>query len=111
NLLLVQTDAKMEEGGPRLIAQGISALDEAVLRAQRGEVHIYLDGDDELPELQNVMTGAKSKSGMQGVQVKVFAAVNDNERVVVQLPDQYLLSPSLMATLESLDGVARVEEV
>lgn len=110
-LLLVQAEGKMEEGGPRLIVQGVSALDEAVLRAQRGEVHIFIDDDSDLKALKDIVDGAKSRSRQSGVQIKFFVDWEREERVVVTLPEQYQLSPSTMANIEALDGIARVEEV
>ena len=110
-LLLVQAEGKSEEGGVRLIIQGLSALDEAVLRAQRGELHIYVDDDKGIPELHDYLRETKSKNQMQGVRVKLYAAVNDNERVELTLPDAYQISPSAMAQLEELDGISRVVEM
>lgn len=110
-LLLVQAEGKMEEGGPRFIVQGVSALDEAVLRAQRGEVHVYIDGAGGIPALKEMMDGAKSRSRQSGVQIKFFVDWGQPERAVVALPEQYQLSPSTLAMMETLDGIGRVEEV
>jgi DNA polymerase III subunit alpha len=110
-LLLVQAEGKMEEGGPRIIVQGLSPLDEAVLRAQRGEVHIYVDDDSELAQLKQIMDAARTKSRQSGVQIKFFVDWGQGERVIVALPDNYHLSPTTMANLEALGGVAQVVEI
>lgn len=110
-LLLVQAEGKMDEGGSRIIVQGLSPLDEAVLRAQRGEVHIYIDGDSELNELKTLMDGAKSRSRQSGVQIKFFVDWGQAERVVVALPENYQLSPSALATIEGIKGVSHIEEM
>ena len=101
----------MEEGGPRFIVQGLSALDEAVLRAQQGEIHIYVDNDSGLGQLKGIIDTARSRTRNSGVQIRFFVDWGKAERVVVALPDQYQLSPSTMANIESIEGIARVVEV
>lgn len=110
-LLLVQAEGKMEEGGPRIIVQGLTGLDEAVLRAQRGEVHIYVDDDSDLQQLQGIISESRAKSKQSGVQIKFFVDWGRDERVVVTLPDNHHISPSTMANLEALDGIAQVVEI
>ncbi|MBM3618167.1 MAG: DNA polymerase III subunit alpha, partial [Alphaproteobacteria bacterium] len=109
-LLLINADGKRDDGGVRLIAQGISMLDEAVMKNQQGEVHIFVDKENGLAELQNIIEPARSKTRTQGLQVKLFVAINDNERVVVTLPDAYLLSPNALAIVETLPGISQVVE-
>ncbi|MCH2546320.1 MAG: DNA polymerase III subunit alpha [Alphaproteobacteria bacterium] len=110
-LLLVQAEGKMDEGGLRLIVQGLSALDEAVLRAQRGEVHIYVDGDDEADQLKTIIDSSLSTSKQSGVQIKFYVDWGRNERVIVALDKNYHISPTTIANLEALDGIAQVVEV
>jgi DNA polymerase-3 subunit alpha len=110
-LLLVQAEGKMEEGGPRIIVQGLSPLDEAVLRAQRGEVHIYVDDDSNLIQLKDIMDASRSRTKQSGVQIRFYVDWGQAERVVVTLPELYQLSPTTMAHLEALDGIAQVVEI
>lgn len=109
-LLLINADGKRDESGVRLIAQGISALDEAVVKNQQGELHIYLDKDSEIDQLKTLIEPAKSKSRTQGMQIKFYVAWEDDSRVVVSLPDAYLLSPSAIAQMEVMNGISRVVE-
>lgn len=110
-LVLVSAEGKMEDGGPRLIAQGITALDEAVIRAQRGEIHIRLRDERELASLHDALLEVKSTSAMHGMQVKILAPVNAEEAIVISLPQLYRISPATKANLESFDGVAELLEV
>ena len=110
-LLLVQADGKADDGGVRLIAQGLSALDEAVIRAQRGEIRIDVDSPAVVPQLKELIAAARSPNRQSGLQISLHAAVNDNERVVIQLPDIYQISPSTRAQLEALEGVSAIVEV
>ena len=109
-LVIIQGEGKMEEGGPRLIAQSISALDEAVIRAQRGEMCIQLANDHELDQLRDALSETKSPSPRQGVQVKLLAPVNECEEIVIALPHNYLISPVTVSMLESFEGVERIWE-
>ncbi len=106
-----RAEGKADEGGVRLVIQNLTALDEAVLRAQRGEFHIYLNGNDETDELEKLISEAKSKSQTQGVQIKLYPAISNSERVEMSLPDIYLISPTTRAYLEALGSVEKVVEI
>lgn len=109
-LLLVQADGKRDDGGVRLIAQGITPLDEAVLKAQRGELHIFLDNATGLKQLKEMIASTEAKNKQQGMQVKILAAVGIADRIEVTLPNLYSITPSTRAHLETLEGVSAVVE-
>lgn len=107
-LLLINADGKRDDGGVRLIAQGISLLDEAVMKAQRGEVHIYLEKEHAVQPLHNLLAPLQKKG--QGVQIKLFAATSAESQIIISLPESYQVSPSFLAQVENVEGVVKAEE-
>ncbi len=107
-MLLINADGKSEESGVRLIAQGITPLDEAVAKMQAGRrmaIHLRVSDMAAIPPIRELLVG----SG-QGATVKL--ALKDGEvETVIELPGKYQHSPEIMEKLRSVKGIVSAEEI
>jgi DNA polymerase-3 subunit alpha len=92
-LLFIKAEGKKEEGGIRLIARGIQALDDALAGASRGE----------LPPLTLTLTSAAMAKHLKqilpeptprGAKVTLRIALPTGKDAVIELAGRYTLTPS-----------------
>lgn len=109
-ILMVVADAKMEEAGPRLIAQSITLLDDALVKHQQargaGIFRIVVSTPDALAPIRDLL----GEPNGRGAKV-TLSALLDGQRADIQLPGQYTVSPSILDKIRVLTGVESAEEV
>ncbi len=103
--VLVTAEVRNEDDNPRITAQRIQRLDEAVAQGMTG-FRIYLDDDMALGNLRSLI---ERQSKGQG-RLNVVVDAGDQE-VEIALPGSFALSPATRAAIKAIAGVARVDEV
>jgi len=108
--LLIQADAKMDEAGPRFIAQAISLFDEAVAKRQQAAgasaLRIIVDQPEALTSIRDLL----GESGGRGASVTLCARLEGAERADIQLPGKYTISPTVLGKIRVIQGVVSAEE-
>ncbi|MCI5050423.1 MAG: DNA polymerase III subunit alpha [Rickettsiales bacterium] len=95
-MVLIKADAKMEEGGPRIIAQSIKPLDDSNIQRKGGAIAMHIDDVEQLSAI-------KEKLGEpvdQAMQIILIMVVNGN-RVHIRLPEKYDVGPTLFTELNT----------
>jgi len=109
-ILLVVADAKMEESGPRFIAQTITLFDEALTKMQQSKGVGLFRIVVTQPEALNSIRGLLGEPNGRGASVTLSAQLGA-ERADIQLPGKYTVSPSILDKIRVLKGVLSAEEV
>ncbi|MBY0408271.1 MAG: hypothetical protein K2Q01_11315, partial [Rickettsiales bacterium] len=110
-ILLITADAKMDDSGPRLIAQSLSLFDDALMRQQQmqgnlSSFRIVVNKPDAVPLLRGLLGEANGK----GAKVVLCAEV-EQQRADIQLPGKYSISPTILDKIRVLKGVVAAEEI
>jgi DNA polymerase-3 subunit alpha len=109
-ILLIHADAKMDESGVRLIAQGISLLDDALVKQQQtkggGVYRIVLSQMDVLAPIRGLLGDPNGR----GASVTLCAQLGQ-ERAEIELPGKYAISPTILDKIRVLKGVESAEEL
>ena len=106
-LLLLGVDAKMEEGGPKLIVTSIAPLDEAVAKVKPAKVRLLLDNANPLAQLKHVLGEVQPK----GLKVELRAPVDDTRLVDIDLPGAYALTAASLMQIGAMAGIRSIEEI
>jgi DNA polymerase-3 subunit alpha len=110
-ILLMQVDAKCDDGGVRLIAQKISLFDEAVLQQQerKGQVkfRIVISQTEAVPSIRNLL----GESNGKGASVTLRAQTPGHGVADIALPGKYAISPVVLDKIRVLKGVLSAEEI
>jgi len=103
--MLVKADARLEEGGVRLIGQQITPLDDIAFMDSTGlEVRI-----NSTAALEGIKDGLK-RDGTGTARIKL-AMMADHSDVVIDLPGRFRLSSEFRQMLKILPGVTAVREL
>ena len=109
-ILLINAEGKMDDSGIRLIAKGISLLDDALVQQQKqrggGKFRIVVNQPEALADIRGLLGEANG----QGAQVTLSAQLGA-ERAEIQLPGKYAVSPTLLDKIRVLKGVVSAEEI
>jgi len=106
-MLLITADGKSEEAGVRLIAQGITLLDDAVLKMQAGKrmsITLVVNDMSAIPPIRQLLVA----SG-QGATVKLALTQGETE-TTIELPGKYQHSPEILDRLRAVKGIVSAEE-
>ncbi len=103
--LLVRADARMEDDAPRLAANRVEALEEAVSKAARG-LKIYLRDPGPVATLARVLDGRERGRG----RVRLVVRTPDRE-VDMLLPEAYRIDAGIRSAVKSLPGVVDVRDI
>ena len=103
--VLIRCDARLEEGGVRLLASRIQSLDAAVEREAKG-ISIYLNDMEIIAPLAKIL----SEHGAGGGKVKIIAQTKNHEIDVV-LPDSYLINAKVRSAVRSLPGIIDIIDI
>lgn len=109
-ILLVQADARQDEGGIRLIAQTISLFDEALIKQQErksGQFRIFVSEEDVLSSIRHLLIDGNGR----GALITVRARLNEDRAADIILPGKYAVSPTVLDKIRVLRGVLSAEEV
>lgn len=110
-ILLCLVDAKMEEAGPRFIAQTIMLFDEALIKQQQTRAsgaagfRIVVDQAEAVGAIRTLL----GESNGRGVPVMLSARLG-TERADIRLPGKYALSPTILDRIRVVKGVVSAEE-
>ncbi len=103
--VLIRCDARLEEGGARLLANRIQSLDTAVEKEAKG-ISIYLNNMEIIAPLAKIL----SENGAGGGKVKIIAQTKNHEIDVV-LPDSYLINAKVRSAVRSLPGIIDIIDI
>ena len=103
--VLIRCDARLEEGGARLLANRIQLLDTAVEKKAKG-ISIYLNNMEVIAPLAKIL----SENGVGGGKVKIIAQTKIHEIDVV-LPDSYLINAKVRSAVRSLPGIIDIIDI
>jgi DNA polymerase-3 subunit alpha len=103
--VLIRCDARLEEGGARLLASRIQPLDAAVEKETKG-ISIYLNDMEIIAPLAKIL----SENGAGGGKVKIIAQTKNHEIDVV-LPDSYLINAKVRSAVRSLPGIIDIIDI
>ena len=103
--VLIRCDARLEEGGARLLASRIQSLDVAVEKEAKG-ISIYLNDMEIIAPLAKIL----SVNGAGGGKVKIIAQTKHHEIDVV-LPDSYLINAKVRSAVRSLPGIIDIIDI
>ena len=103
--VLIRCDARLEEGGARLLANRIQSLDTAVEKEAKG-ISIYLNDMEIIAPLAKIL----SENGAGGGKVKIIAQTKNHEIDVV-LPDSYLINAKVRSAVRSLPGIIDIIDI
>jgi DNA polymerase-3 subunit alpha len=103
--VLIRCDARLEEGGARLLASRIQPLDAAVEKEAKG-ISIYLNDMEIIAPLAKIL----SENGAGGGKVKIIAQTKNHEIDVV-LPDSYLINAKVRSAVRSLPGIIDIIDI
>ncbi len=107
-ILLIQAEGKMDESGPRLIAQKIELFDES-MRQQRQtilpEVTIQIDQPAAMAEIAALLGAA----GKQGTTVTLCLKTPQGE-TRLQLPEKYALTPGVLDKIRAVKGIRLLQD-
>lgn len=109
-ILLIQADAKLEEAGPRLIAQSITLFDEALVKRQQSNGMALFRIIVNQPESLTSIRALLGESNGRGAAVRLLAELEQG-RAEIQLPGRYAVSPVILDKIRVLKGVLSAEEV
>ncbi|MEO5373942.1 MAG: DNA polymerase III subunit alpha [Alphaproteobacteria bacterium] len=103
--VLVTMDARLEDDQPRLLAQKVESLDDAVARTAR-RVVIVIDDESPLPALKAALAAEPRGRG----EVVLIPRI-DGREVEITLPGRHTLSAAFIGALATMPGIAAVREV
>ena len=103
--VLIRCDARLEEGGARLLANRIQLLDTAVEKKAKG-ISIYLNNMEVIAPLAKIL----SENGVGGGKVKIIAQTKNHEIDLV-LPDSYLINAKVRSAVRSLPGIIDIIDI
>ena len=104
-LLLIDADARVDDGKVRFAARRLRLLDEAAA-AHCKAFEVHASDALKLERLRHVLDRAESGQG----RMTIAYPNGDGDIVHVELPEHYALSPGLRAQIEALPGVLSVLE-
>lgn len=108
-ILMIQADAKIDESGMRLIAQGISLFDDVWTQHQKqrggGKLRIVVNQPDALTSIRGLIG---QPDGRGGVAVTLSAQLG-RESADIQLPGKYDVSPAIIDKIRVVKGVVSAE--
>ena len=107
-LLLISADGKSDEGGVRLIAQGIVPLDEAVAKMQAKsamQVTLVVSDMAAIAPIRNMLVAASGPGATVQLALKAGAT-----ETTIELPGKYQHSPEILDRLRSVKGIVSAEE-
>jgi DNA polymerase-3 subunit alpha len=104
--VLVTADARIEEDSIRLMAQAIQPLDEAVAHAATG-LRITVTDAAAIPGLASAITRERKGRGRIGLVLDL----GDQREVEITLPGSYTITTGTRTALQSLAGIAEVQEI
>jgi DNA polymerase-3 subunit alpha len=108
-MLLITADGKSEEAGVRLIAQGITPLDDAVVKMRAGKqmsIALVVADIAAIPPIRELLVPA----GGQGATVKM-ALKQGGQETLIELPGKYQHSSEILDKLRSVKGIVSAEEI
>ena len=103
--VLIRCDARLEEGGARLLASRIQPLDAAVEKETKG-ISRYLNDMEIIAPLAKIL----SENGAGGGKVKIIAQTKNHEIDVV-LPDSYFINAKVRSAVRSLPGIIDIIDI
>ncbi len=110
-VLYIQADGKMEESGPRLIAQGLNNLDEEMRRmpasANPGRLRIVLTENGDIPVLRQYLGEANG----HGMPIIVAARIQQGRCAEITLPGRYNVTPATLDRIRALKSIVSAEEI
>ncbi len=107
-MLLMEIDARKDEGGVRLIIDKFQSLEEAVIHL-KSQIKITLK-DSEKGSLSLQQMLAKTPKGRTEILLSLTTK-DEKTRAEIKLPGSYQIMPSQLESISALDGIDTVEEV
>ena len=108
NAVYLNAEGKLDDNGVRLIAQGISPLDDAI---QKRGTHVEIAIEEGLNlEILQSRLGPPAQNKKKAAKVSLIVTVIDTETAVITLPNVYSVTPPLLTSLLDLPGVLEASE-
>ena len=105
--ILVTAEARIEGEAPRIVAQSIDDLAQAVADAAAGLI-VHVDDAAGLASLRDILGGAAGGRGLVTLKISLKGELSE---VDVSVPGGYAISPELCARIAALDGITAVVDV
>jgi DNA polymerase-3 subunit alpha len=107
-ILLIHADGKMDESGPRLIAQRIMLFDEAMKgnQARSDAIQIIISVQAALPEVRDLL----GEVLQQGTRVQLCLKTPQGD-AMLDLPGKYSVTPAILDKIRAVNGVLHADDV
>ncbi|WP_321391507.1 DNA polymerase III subunit alpha [Emcibacter sp.] len=99
---------KTDEGAVRLTAQGIEAIDQVAARTAKG-LEIFVENETSLSAVREILQ--QHKGGKGTVTFKIKVADDDEFDVDIELPEGYVISPSVRNAIVTMRGIIEAREI
>jgi DNA polymerase-3 subunit alpha len=106
-MVLIGAEGKLEESGPRMIAQSIQLLDD-VVGGMDGNITLILREKTDVARLHEAL--GPRRDGKKGAIVQMRVELENGRTVVMSLPGVYSLTPPRLAALKQVPGVTDVQQ-
>lgn len=104
SMVFINAEGKMEDGGPRLIAQSITPLDSVQSEQRGGIVEVVINDVDVLDNFKEKLGEPQANAA----QFLVWVSIPGN-RVKLKLPDRYQISTDALYAIKSLPAIESIE--
>jgi DNA polymerase III subunit alpha len=106
-ILLIHAEGKMDEAGPRLIAQQIALFDETMKQRQAMSTALYIKiAESAALAGISALLGAPAKQGAT-VTLSISTAEGD---ATLELPEKYAVTPAVLDKIRAVKGVLATDE-
>lgn len=106
SLLLINAEGKMEEAGPRLIANDIRPLQEAAQHSLSKQLDIHLESAEPVKRIRELIGIPMNK----GTHLVLHVPVSESREAKIKLAEPYQVPPDIILILRSLPGVKAISE-
>ncbi|MBM2575099.1 DNA polymerase III subunit alpha [Jannaschia sp. Os4] len=110
--VVLQIEATSEAGQLKLLARGVTPMDDVIDRAAPAGLRVFLSDRETLPALSGLLDRLRAEPARVRGPLRLCLMDDDLPgEVELELPDPYPVGPAVKGALRSLKGVAEVQEV
>ncbi len=101
--MLVHAEARIDEGGVRLLAKSIETLED-FLRNRKHSIFIYIDDTRSLTDIKEILQ--RSING--GGKIHFIVSTKQRMKVSISLQEGYMLDQDTLSSLSEMPGITKV---
>ena len=101
---MIKADAKMDDGGARIIAQEIQALDDMRSEKRGGKAIMHMKDTKQIERLKVAL----GEAGERGLAVLIYVPLS-KQLVKVKVPGKYDINPQALADIQAIPSLEKVE--